>query len=366
MAIKQLILILVLSIQTFGQQNNEKFVNVINRLVEAMNTSNYEAMVSEYDSGMLTAFPLNKTTIFFKNLENQYGKVSRIEAPQIKGADHAICVMFFERGAQVLNIYLTDQGKIKGFLFTTHIVAEPTPTPKPTETQPTQIPPTTAATDPKPEQPTTIVKSEPQPVPPVVADKQQTVLYPPFKGTWAVIYGGELREGAAQRNLLQQQYAYEFSATNEAGLRYNKDGKTNEEYYGYGKEVLAPADGIVVETIDGIRENSPGLRNPYAAIGNAIIIQHTNREYSVLSYLKQGSVRVKVGENVKRGQVIALCGNSGNSTEPVIHYHLQDSPFMQTAKGLKFYFERVTVFKDGTKELKLNHLPMSGEILSAE
>jgi len=178
--------------------------------------------------------------------------------------------------------------------------------------------------------------------------------------------GGELRSGATARNLLLQQYAYEFSAKDSNGLRYKNDGKTNEDYYGYGKDVLAPGNGTIVEAIDGIRENSPGLRNPYAAIGNAIVIQHTNSEYSVFSFLKQGSVRVKVGDKVARGQVIARCGSSGNATEPVIHYHLQDSPYLQTAKGVKFYFERATVIKDGVSELKLIFLPNVGETIKTE
>jgi murein DD-endopeptidase MepM/ murein hydrolase activator NlpD len=108
------------------------------------------------------------------------------------------------------------------------------------------------------------------------------------------------------------------------------------------------------------------LRNPYAPIGNAIIIQHSNREYSVLAFLKQASIRVKTGDKVIRGQVIAQCGSSGNATEPVIHYHLQDSPYLQTAKGIKFYFERVMNTKEGKRELKLIHLPGVGETINPE
>ena len=336
----------------------------------------------------------------------------KIDPPQERAIDQAVCVMYFERGIQDLTLYIDNQGKIKGFLFTTHVVAEPqsAQVQKPTATQ-TSKPPITKETAPviaqKPAQtaaqpvvaaPTTVTTQKPtqtttppvitepnpattqksvpvtaaltptpvQPAIPVVKDKQQTELYPPFKGKCIVAAGGELREGNAQRNLLQQQYAYEFSGMDASGLRYKNDGRTNEEYIGYGMEVLSPANGTVVEAIDGIRENSPGMRNPYALIGNAVIIQHTNREYSVLAFLKQGSIRVKVGDKVTRGQVIAQCGNSGNATEPVIHYHLQDSPYLQTAKSLKFYFERVIVTKEGEKELKLLHLPKIGDVINLE
>ena len=167
-------------------------------------------------------------------------------------------------------------------------------------------------------------------------------------------------------NLLQQQYTYEFSGTDAPGLRYKNDGKVNEDYVGYGKEIIAPANGTVVEVIDGIRENSPGIRNPYAQIGNAIVIQHSNKEYSVLAFLKQGSIRVKVGDRITRGQVLAQCGSSGNAAEPLLHYHLQDSPYLQTAKGIKFYFERAMVSKEGKKQLQLIHLPEIGEVISPE
>jgi murein DD-endopeptidase MepM/ murein hydrolase activator NlpD len=176
---------------------------------------------------------------------------------------------------------------------------------------------------------------------------------------------GEFHEGV-QRNLLQQQYAYDFSGTDASGLRFKNDGKAREDYIGYGKEIIAPANGTIVEVIDGIFDNSLGARNPYAQIGNTIIIQHSNKEYSVLAFLKQGSIRVKVGDKITRGQVLAQCGSSGNATEPLLHYHLQDSPYLQTAKGIKFYFERAMVSKEGKKELKLIHLPEIGEVISSE
>jgi biotin carboxyl carrier protein len=380
--------IIIWTLTSFAQQQGtERFARVINRLVEAMNKQDYAGIVREYDAGMSAKFPLNNTTLLFKNYESQYGSVTKVDSPQVKAIDQAVCVIYFEHGAQDLILYVNDQEKIKGFIFTTHAVPEsqtiqePKSAPTPITTQITN-PAQTIEPKPAPAQTSAkatisipIVEPKPipttsptvqQPVAPIVPDKQQTELYPPFKGTWAVIAGGEFREGAVQSNLLQQQYAYEFSAKDTVGSRYKNDGKANEDYFGYGKEVLAPANGTVIETIDGIRENSPGLRNPYAPIGNTIIIQHSNHEYSVLAFLKQGSIRVRVGDKVTRGQVIAQCGSSGSATEPVIHYHLQDSPYLQTAKGIKFYFERAMVTKEGKKELKLIHLPGIGETINSE
>jgi murein DD-endopeptidase MepM/ murein hydrolase activator NlpD len=363
------------------QQGNEMFVKVFNRLVEEMNNQDYNGIVQEYDKGMSTAFPLFKTSYFFKNNFDTFGKVTKIDTPQIKAADQAVCVMYFERGVQDLTLYIDDQGKIKGFLFTTHIASEPQPnSPNATASNPTAAQ-TSLSQSAKPAQqksnPEILKDSAPVsasssisaklPAAPIIPDKQQTELYLPFTGAWIVTSGGETRgDTSEQHNILQQQYAYEFSGTDAAGIRYKNDGKLNEDYVGYGKEVIAPANGTVVEVIDGIRENSPGMRNQYAQIGNAIVIQHSSKEYSVLAFLKQGSIRVKVGDKITRGQVLAQCGNSGYATEPVLHYHLQDSPRLQTAQGVKYYFERVMVNKEGKKQLHSIDRPEIGEVISPE
>lgn len=369
------------------QQGNERFVNIINRLVEAMNNQDYEAIVREYDKGMSVNFPLFKTSYFFKNNFETFGKVLKVNPPQVKAIDQALCVMYSERGVQDLMLYLDDAGKIKGFLFTTHVASELQPNSTSTTepapgAAPTSIPLSTkpaaqlSSADsslnstplreaaPGSTPPTSLVK---QPATPIVRDKQQTELFIPFAGAWLVTASGDIREGAStQRNLLQQQYTYEFSGTDAAGMVSKNTGKLNEDYFGYGREIFAPANGTVIEAIDGIRENSPGTRNPYAQIGNAIIIQHSNKEYSVFAFLKQGSIRVKAGDRVSRGQVIAQCGNSGNTTEPALHYHLQNSASLQTAGIVKFYFERAMVTKEGKKQLQSNYLPVIGEVVSPE
>lgn len=354
-------LVLLSTLSLFAQQQeNDRLLGVVNRFVDAVKAGDYPAVVKEYTKEMLSNTPLNKTTIFFQNLGLQYGKILRIDSPQVVAADQVKWVMYFERSAQDWTLSIDDQGKIKWFLFTTHVNSEPTPAPAAQSPAPTAQSP--ASTTPPAQTPA----PKPQPAAPVVTDKQQTELSLPFKGTWVVSYGGEGRESSNQQNLLFQRYAYEFAATDGEGRKYKDDGKTNEDYFSYGKEVLAPADGTIVDVIDGVRDNFPGVRNPYAPIGNAVIIQHSAKEYSVLAYLKQGSIRVKIGDKVTRGQILALCGNSGNATEPILHYHLQDSPYLQAANGIKFYFERAFVTSKDKKELKTTFLPAVGQILSPE
>nr|MBP8975361.1 M23 family metallopeptidase [Bacteroidota bacterium] len=152
----------------------------------------------------------------------------------------------------------------------------------------------------------------------------------------------------------------------EQGRQYIGTGEKLEDYISFGKEVLAPAEGVVVDVIDGVRDNPPGSRNIYCLLGNAVIIEHRPNEYSVIAYLKQNSIVVRVGQRVTQGEVIAQCGNSGNSLEPSLHFHLQDSPIMNVAKGVKFYFEKATLIRNGTRESKQVYLPVMGERVSSE
>ena len=86
----------------------------------------------------------------------------------------------------------------------------------------------------------------------------------------------------------------------------------------------------------------------------------------MLAHLKRGSIVVKVGDNVKRGQLLGKCGNSGNSSEPHLHYHLQNSPVLQDGLGIKCVFQKVVVTKNGKTETRTNFSPMKGEIISPE
>lgn len=133
------------------------------------------------------------------------------------------------------------------------------------------------------------------------------------------------------------------------------------DYYIYRREVLAAADGVVVEIANSFPEResvSPagwtqkdsdetmarlasriGFQN--AAFGNYIIIQHASDEFSFYAHLSQDSIRVRQGDKVKAGQVIALVGSTGNSSEPHLHFHVMDSREGSTANGLPVKFSDV-------------------------
>ncbi len=102
------------------------------------------------------------------------------------------------------------------------------------------------------------------------------------------------------------------------------------------------------------------------ASGNTVILIHREHEVSVLGHFQQGSIRVKCGDKVKRGQVLGLCGNSGNSSEPHLHFHVQNTPVLHDGTGLRCVFEKITVTGNGKSESRTSYSPVKGDIVRQE
>ena len=126
-------------------------------------------------------------------------------------------------------------------------------------------------------------------------------------------------------------------------------GRTgNEEYAGWGREVLAPGAGRVVHARNDVPDNAPDanpvdtygrLPEPMLAVaGNCVVIDHGNGEWSALMHLQHGSVGVKVGDTVAAGQPIGRLGNSGDAFGPHLHIQLQDGPELLRANSLPLSF----------------------------
>ena len=189
--------------------------------------------------------------------------------------------------------------------------------------------------------------------------KTITSLILPFNGIWLVSNGGRIPETnnhvrPADQGPQNQLYAYDFRAESSG-----KETKL-EDYEVFGKEVLAPANGTIAQVIDGSIDVLPGERDRSVGVGNAIIIDHQNGEYSLLCHFKHNSIKVKVGSTVKRGEKIGLCGNTGNTQQPHIHFNLQDGPLMHKANALPAQFSKILV----NRELKENYEPIRGEKVS--
>jgi murein DD-endopeptidase MepM/ murein hydrolase activator NlpD len=197
-------------------------------------------------------------------------------------------------------------------------------------------------------------------------ERHQTELSLPFKGKWLVLWGGDTKELNQHHDVANQRFAFDFVVADETGKTHKGDGSANEDYFAFGREVISPADGEVTDVISGVRDNVPGSMNPYSAVGNAVIIRHRENEVSVLAHLKLDSIKVKVGDKVARGQLIGLCGNSGNSSEPHLHYHLQNTAIIQDGTGIKCLFHKITVISSGQQQVKTDYSPVKGDVVVAD
>lgn len=148
---------------------------------------------------------------------------------------------------------------------------------------------------------------------------------------------------------IAQRFAIDYVRVDSSGRTFSGDRLKNESYYAQGMEALAVADGRVVATKDSIPENIPGANSRAVPItletvgGNHVIVDIGNGRYAFYAHLQPGSLRVKVGDRVRQGQVLGLVGNSGNSTEPHLHFHLSDSPSPLGSEGIPYVHDRLEV-----------------------
>ena len=148
------------------------------------------------------------------------------------------------------------------------------------------------------------------------------------------------------------EFASDFVYLDEQGRYYHGDPRQLENWYAYGKPIFAPGGGVVRAATNDIAENwfedakatkighpkLPAGKDPMD-IGNFVLIDHEDGEYSLLVHMKPGSVMVKPGDRVRRGQAIGQIGFAGDSIFPHLHYCLMDGPEVFKAWGLPAYFQ---------------------------
>lgn len=159
----------------------------------------------------------------------------------------------------------------------------------------------------------------------------------PFNDEWFVVWGGRTKEENYHASLVDQRFAIKVVQF-ENGSTFMGNGTQNEDYYCFGNTLFAPESGQIVEMENLVAENIPGETNKNQLFGNYVIIDHGNAEYSVLAHFMKNSIIVNVGDLVTKGEVIGLTGNSGNSTEPHLHYHLQNKPSIGQGNGFPAQF----------------------------
>jgi murein DD-endopeptidase MepM/ murein hydrolase activator NlpD len=181
-----------------------------------------------------------------------------------------------------------------------------------------------------------------QPAPKEAASKYldyrtKTPLRLPFEGEWTVFWGGRSVEENYHAAAPDQRFAYDFVIVRD-GTTHTGDGSASEQYFCFGQPILAPGGGTVALSVDGLADNKPGVMDPSHPTGNHVVLDHGNGEFSFFAHFKKGSVKVKKGDKVKAGDPIGLCGNSGNTSEPHLHYHLQTTAVFSEGEGLPAQF----------------------------
>jgi hypothetical protein len=176
----------------------------------------------------------------------------------------------------------------------------------------------------------------------------------PLRGTWFVF--GNWDDVYNHRMMFSQEFAMDFIQLDENLFFDQTKELLNEALPCYGAEVLAIADGIVVDFCNSIPEN-PAMNKLLpqeelielityegyvaAVSGNYVIIDHGNQEYSFYAHLQPESVSFKEGDSVKQGEVIGLLGNSGHSTGPHLHFHLMNQGSILSGRGLPCQFTNI-------------------------
>ncbi len=169
---------------------------------------------------------------------------------------------------------------------------------------------------------------------------------------------------------IAQRFAADWVRIDEAGRTFDGDAENNASYFAYGEDVFAVADSTVVAVRDDIPENVPGLMSRAVPVtldtlaGNFVVLDLHDGRYATYAHLQPGSIGVQPGQRVRRGEVLGRVGNSGNSTEPHLHFHVSDGPTL-ASEGMPYTFERFEQLRnDGSSETRLAELPLHNMLVS--
>jgi murein DD-endopeptidase MepM/ murein hydrolase activator NlpD len=199
---------------------------------------------------------------------------------------------------------------------------------------------------------------------PIKSEFAQNKYIFPLRGVWYVGWGASFHTG--HRWAVPEEFALDIAKIGEGGLSHKGDGTRFDDYYAYGADVLAAADGRVISAANDQPEDASAMQRPNetqqayfarlqkeqggrlekgrtAITGNYVMIDHGKNEYSLYAHLQPGSVRVHVGDQVKAGNVIGKLGSSGNSTEPHLHFHVCDKPDPLICAGVPVNFSNATI-----------------------
>lgn len=146
---------------------------------------------------------------------------------------------------------------------------------------------------------------------------------------------------------LTQRFAIDWEQIDDKKRLFTGDPKVPANYVIYGKPVLAVADGSVVGTRNDLSDQVPGALPPNIPLdeadGNFVVLDIGGGSFVNYAHMRRGSVRVKLGDKVRRGDQLGEVGNTGNSSAPHMHLHVMDGPSPLAADGLPYVFDSLVI-----------------------
>ncbi len=186
-------------------------------------------------------------------------------------------------------------------------------------------------------------------------------LHLPFEGEWYVVWGGRTLEQNYHAADRAQRFAIDMLISRD-GVTHSGEAGTLDNYYCWSQPILSPGAGIVVAAVGDLPDNPIGETDPQHPAGNHVVIDLGNGEFAFLAHMQQGSVAAREGATVKAGDTLGLCGNSGNTSEPHLHMHLQTTADLADGEGLPAQF--VDYVANGQPVARGE--PQAGQFISAQ
>jgi hypothetical protein len=180
------------------------------------------------------------------------------------------------------------------------------------------------------------------------------VLSPPLEGEGWVATNGCCEATSIHRKALltvngklfdAQRFAIDWIRVDADGQAVTGDPSEVSNWVGYGAQVMAVADGVVVASLDDLENQTPGSLPDPSTInlknidGNYVVVDHGDGLYSFYAHLQPGSVAVEVGDEIRAGDRLGLLGNTGNTSAPHLHFHVIRGPSPVASDGFPYVFD---------------------------
>ncbi|WP_295229645.1 M23 family metallopeptidase [uncultured Chryseobacterium sp.] len=159
-------------------------------------------------------------------------------------------------------------------------------------------------------------------------------------------------------------------------ISFSGDPKNVRSYFCYGEKIFAVADGTVISATDGLPDNIPGHGKEFHPAvpltfenlpGNHIVIDLGNGHYAFYMHMQPGSLQVKTGDHVRKGQLLGNIGNSGDAREPHLHFEVTNSPKLLLGEGIPYVIDYYRLgYRKGFTDVRTHELPKEKEIIDFE